>query len=336
MIEVSVIVPVYNTEQYLSKCIESILGQTFKNFELLLVDDGSTDDSGCICDYYEGIDNRVKTIHKNREGVAKARNDGLNYALGNYIAFCDSDDYFLPNWIETLLDAMKENEADCVSVVLNRNVEKTLVEIRHDRDITDYMIRRLLLFGRWEIWNRLYKTEIIKKNNIQFCTNCEDFGEDLSFNLQYCLYCKKIVILSNNGYCHVTRTDSIMGTNDRRIRFNALNEVSYSLFKRMKKEDRFKQVLYTFPVIHYFIINNQYKRLIQQGRLQDLKVEASKIKKTDWMKQQIWKYLLSSGRYKRYFINNNEWRLSILKSHYLLHQNYQLLRVERKVKGIPL
>ena len=93
MPEISIIVPVYNVEKYLTRCIDSILTQTFTNFELILVDDGSTDKSGVICDSYEKKDKRVKVIHKKNQGVSEARNTGLNFAKGKKISFVDSDDY---------------------------------------------------------------------------------------------------------------------------------------------------------------------------------------------------------------------------------------------------
>ena len=93
--KISIIVPVYNVEQYLSKCIDSILNQTFKDFELILINDGSTDKSGDICDFYKQKDKRIKVIHKNNEGVAKTRNVGIANANAEYIGFIDSDD-----WIE--------------------------------------------------------------------------------------------------------------------------------------------------------------------------------------------------------------------------------------------
>ena len=332
---VSIIVPVYNTMQYLPRCIESILNQTHKNFELILIDDGSTDDSGDICEFYKKKDNRIKVIHTKNEGVSKARNNGVKNASGYYISFCDSDDYYSPYWIELLLKIATQNQADCVSVILNKRVENTLVNICQDKELIDYIVHRLLQSDGWEIWNRLYKTEIIKNYDINFCVECENYGEDLSFNLQYCLYCKKIVVINGNGYHHTTRSDSIMGSNKRKIRFNALNEVSYSLFARLEKENN-KQVMNYFPLIHYLIINNQYRLLIKQCKINELNKEVSKVKKISWMKKYVKMYLLSSKKYKRFFVDKKEWELSLLESHHLLHENYQLLRIERKVKGLQL
>ena len=114
MNDISVIVPVYNVEKYLEKCIDSILSQTFKNFEIILVDDGSTDSCGIICDEYERLDNRVKVIHKINGGLSSARNSGLEIASGEYVAFVDSDDWIDKNMYQELYNEAKKNNADIV------------------------------------------------------------------------------------------------------------------------------------------------------------------------------------------------------------------------------
>ncbi len=108
---ISVIVPVYNVEEYIHRCIDSILAQTFKEFELILVDDGSPDQSGKICDEYALIDSRIKVIHKKNGGLSDARNAGLEVAQGEYIGFVDSDDFIESDMYEKLLEACKENSS---------------------------------------------------------------------------------------------------------------------------------------------------------------------------------------------------------------------------------
>lgn len=112
MAEVSIIVPVYQVENYIRKCIDSILAQTFTDFELILVDDGSKDKSGQICDEYAGMDQRVRVIHQENSGVAAARNHGIAYANGGYLCFVDADDWIEDGMIEQCISQMKENDAD--------------------------------------------------------------------------------------------------------------------------------------------------------------------------------------------------------------------------------
>lgn len=114
MPEISVIVPVYNVEKYLRQCIESIKMQTFENWELILVDDGSLDNSGSICDEYAQSDNRIKVVHKENGGVSTARNFGLAIAAGKYISFIDSDDYIVPKFFEIMLEKLLTYKADIV------------------------------------------------------------------------------------------------------------------------------------------------------------------------------------------------------------------------------
>ena len=109
---ISVIVPVYNVEKYLKKCVNSITSQTYENLEILLVDDGSTDLSGQICNEFEKNDARIKVIHKKNGGLSDARNAGLDRAKGQYYAFIDSDDYIQDNTIEIMLNAVKKNKSE--------------------------------------------------------------------------------------------------------------------------------------------------------------------------------------------------------------------------------
>ena len=112
--KVSIIVPVYNIENYIRVCVESILAQTYESFELILVDDGSKDNSGILCDEYAAIDSRVKVIHKENGGVSSARNTGLQQAKGKWIMYVDGDDWIEPDMIESLIEAAKATEADLV------------------------------------------------------------------------------------------------------------------------------------------------------------------------------------------------------------------------------
>ena len=143
MPKISIIVPVYNVEKYLEKCIDSILNQTFKDFELILVDDGSTDNSGNICDEYRKKDRRIKVIHKSNGGLSSARNAGLDIALGKFIAFVDSDDYIHHQMYEIMYSFIKNENADlciCNYEIVDDyyNIKKNNIEIQSNMDIEVY------------------------------------------------------------------------------------------------------------------------------------------------------------------------------------------------------
>ena len=115
MIKISIIIPVYNVEKYLATCLDSVINQTYKNLEILLIDDGSTDSSGLICEQYSKKDTRIKTIHKKNGGLSDARNVGISYASGDYISFIDSDDFIDINTFTILNQYIKQYNADIIT-----------------------------------------------------------------------------------------------------------------------------------------------------------------------------------------------------------------------------
>lgn len=185
---VSIIVPVYNSGKYLKKCLDSILSQSFSDFELLLVDDGSEDSSGTVCDEYESKDARVKVFHKANGGVSSARNLGLEKAKGEFVSFIDSDDWIDLDYLSVLLAGK-----DCDLSVCNYRVEDSDIkwEISVDEGFQDKgSIAVLLDGGRFEGCSflgpvcKLFRREIIMDNNIRFKENIYS-GEDSLFVLEY-------------------------------------------------------------------------------------------------------------------------------------------------------
>ena len=149
---VTIIVPVYNTDKYIQVCIDSILSQTFWDFELLLVDDGSTDNSGNICDYYEKIDSRVRVFHTVNKGSAMARNVGIDNAKGDLISMIDSDDYVPPSYLNTLVSIMRETDADIVGHMFKAFKEDN--EVR-GIDIPPYSLKNLRIMNKEEALEEL-------------------------------------------------------------------------------------------------------------------------------------------------------------------------------------
>ncbi|MGN1419507.1 MAG: glycosyltransferase family 2 protein [Acutalibacteraceae bacterium] len=190
MPEISIIVPVYKVEQYLNSCIDSILAQSFTDFELILVDDGSPDNCGKICDEYAEKDSRVKVIHKENAGVSAARNSGIDLSSGKYIMFCDSDDYVDSNWCRSLYDAIENNDVE-LSVCGFRRFSCENKSITSPEFKTEHILNEDDLSNFWwmgSCWNKIYKASIIKTNKLYFDVSIS-YAEDLIFNLDYILNC---------------------------------------------------------------------------------------------------------------------------------------------------
>lgn len=165
---ISIIIPVYNVEKYLEKCIQSITQQTYTNLEIILIDDGSSDSSGRICDEFAKNDSRIKVIHKTNEGVSKARNVGIDNATGQYIVFVDSDDYVAKNYISVLYEDLIENNAD-ISICGTCdcfNGEIVRYSIPYIQKVNSQEALRLLLDEKiffCVVWAKLYKKELFEK-----------------------------------------------------------------------------------------------------------------------------------------------------------------------------
>lgn len=183
---VSIIVPVYNTEKYLHRCIDSVLAQTYINFELLLIDDGSKDNSGKICDEYAAKDSRVQVFHKENGGVSSARNLGLEFAVGEYICFIDADDWVDAGYIETLLPANGEEMVVC-SVVIEEEEKYCLTicdkEYRHEdwACSLNYLIEHMTICCPW---CKIMRRDIIERYHIRFDVKVSA-GEDMLFVYDY-------------------------------------------------------------------------------------------------------------------------------------------------------
>jgi len=160
-LKISVIVPVYKVEPYLRKCLDSIVGQTYSNLEIILVDDGSPDNCGAICDEYAAKDDRVIVLHQENAGVSAARNAGLNVSTGDYISFVDSDDWIEPDMYEYLLDAMTVQDADIASCGFSRDCDGSAAACEEIEAVTTGAEAISMLIEREQIveviWNKLYR-----------------------------------------------------------------------------------------------------------------------------------------------------------------------------------
>lgn len=232
---ISIIVPIYNAEKYLHRCINSILKQTYANYELLLIDDGSTDSSSSICSEFALRDERIIFFHKSNGGVSTARNIGLKNAIGDFIVFVDADDWVEELYLENLYKTYKNSkeEVDLVMGYATRH-ENNKEEKEHYPccEVSNSDLSNLFLYNDliWHTspWGKLYKRLIITNNNLCFDKDMH-IGEDAIFLFSYILKCRKIKIINSNDYHYVIdRTGSLT----KRINSFALE---YHGFKQIKK-----------------------------------------------------------------------------------------------------
>lgn len=223
---ITIIIPIYNTEKRLERCINSVILQTYSNLDIILIDDGSTDNSGYICDRFKERDNRIKVIHKKNEGVSIARNYGLTEAKGKFVMFLDSDDYLDKDICYKLLSFSEKNNCDIaitnkVFHINNRIVENVLysedevVRSNHDKDIflLDLFSKKYddkinnVKYLSCGVTAKLFNLNLIKENNIKFLENCH-YGEDVLFNLYAYQKATKIGYIRYNGYHFIVNSNS--------------------------------------------------------------------------------------------------------------------------------
>ncbi|WP_291589277.1 glycosyltransferase family 2 protein [Bacteroides sp.] len=199
---VSIIIPIYNGEVYIDKCVSSIKHQTYKNFEVLLIDDGSKDATASLCDQIAIEDKKFRVIHKTNGGVSSARNLGISNALYEYITFVDVDDYIEPQYIENLV------KVDADVVIGGAKIMPPQNEIiRYEAGVYDRMnigkniSDNIFTIPFFTPWAKLYKTEILKDFNIKFDEKII-FSEDTIFFFEYLAKCESFVFISATDYCH--------------------------------------------------------------------------------------------------------------------------------------
>jgi len=240
--KVSVLVPVYNVENFIHRCIDSILAQTFTDFECILVDDKSTDNSGYICDEYVKKDNRIKVIHKiKNEGLPQARKTGFECSCGDYIQFIDSDDYVEPDMLEKLYTYSITNNYDilCFDWYLHNEINDVIYNnmINIPCDYIQIIKKIILDIGmNGAVWNKFFLRSIIKK--IEFPKR--NFFEDKYITAQIFFYAKNIGYINSAFYHYIYNINSIMNNPKKKIErtfdeINNLNKIIYFLKKNNYK-----------------------------------------------------------------------------------------------------
>lgn len=262
MIKVSIIVPVYNVEQYLDRCLKSLVNQTMKDIEILIINDGTLDNSMDVCEKYAKLDNRIKIYNKENEGLGLTRNYGITRAIGEYVCFVDSDDYVDINMCEILYNSAKKYDADAIYGGIfyddnnNKIVKKPCVNAITVWKGQDEVKELLLDFIATEpnkkrdtimevsVWKALFKRSILVEKNILFVSERQFISEDVIFDIDYFLNCNCIVAIPECIY------------------YYCLNQKSLS---KTFRGDRFEKVKILYDEI-YRKLGNQYPKDVLQLR----------------------------------------------------------------------
>ena len=254
MNKVSVIVPIYNEEKNLKRCIESLINQTYKNLEIILINDGSTDNSKKIIDSYK--DKRIVAIHKKNTGIGDTRNTGIAKSTGDYIMFVDSDDYIELNYVEVLLKSLNENKADlAISNYYLDTPNKTyeidlknlgITSIKEDED--------LLCKINLSPWNKLYKKDLIINNNNKFPYKVK--YEDVPFVVEAVIKASKISFVPNYLYHYVIKKSGETITRDERI-FDIIT-ICAIVEKKLNQIDYVNKTNFFVKVLSYYLKNSRY------------------------------------------------------------------------------
>lgn len=247
----SVIVPIYNVELYLERCLDSIIGQTYKNMQIICVDDGSTDQSGIIANKYAKKDTRIEVIHKENAGLVSARKCGLEHARGKYSTYVDSDDWIESDMYESLMELIVENDAEVATsgeyrdygtyiVAEDENVASGVYEGKMLHLLKMHMVNTDVFFKSnvsVHLVNKIFLTEKLLPHQMQV-KNIISIGEDIAVSYPVIFSSKKIVVSGKNYYHYCLRTDSVMGchNNNDAERINAICEYIDESFSKFEKE----------------------------------------------------------------------------------------------------
>lgn len=322
---ISIIVPVYNVEKYLDECIQSIVSQSYTDWECILIEDGSTDKSGDICDQWAKQDQRIKVIHQENQGVSVARNQGIDNAKGEFITFIDSDDWIDSEYLQTLFQPTLKQPTDLVvtgitqdysngnSIVYQPGHSLTFELVSKDTTHFIELNQKYLLYGPT---SNLYRSDIVRQHQIRFSTNAS-YGEDLLFNFQYLEYVRTITCVNQSHY-HYRIIGS--GTLSSTFRANQF-DTDYEQWKVLKSfyqrkglwTQEAKKLLYNrlWGIIYdgLFLSNRQgmdysyIKHLLSIPEISELKEYRDSFSCSSWIKQAIlrrhslWFYLFFKFRH---------------------------------------
>lgn len=297
--EFSIIIPVYGVEEYLYECIDSVLSQTFSDYEIILVDDGSLDRCAKICDEYQCVDSRIKVIHKANGGLSDSRNIGLAYATGSFIYFLDGDDWIEKKLLEKTVFYIRQ-DYDMVAfntsyfcndkIIESTNHETGTFEIYDDYSQMEFFLKTLL-FSKigWSVSDRVFKKSIIDENRLTFADNIKIFTEDLFFSCCYCAHINRILSIEDKLFYYRQREGSIMHTAGTGLNFNRYNEFGKEL-KQYYHDKRIDPLIEVFPQIYYSIFRNNIWKIQKQNNIDTIQIRDliyEDVKDIDFFRSQM-------------------------------------------------
>lgn len=285
--KVSVIVPIYNVEKYLNRCMDSLLNQTLKDIEFILVDDGSPDRCPVMCDEYARKDSRIKVIHKKNAGLGYARNSGLEIATGEFVAFVDSDDFVDTSMYEALYNEAVSSNADAVFCGFKTEtqhdvwVDSNEVSCRTEwngEQVNEFMLDMVACAPhvsverkyQMSVWHSIYRRNVITDNNIQFLSERDLASEDIPFQVDFLLRSRKIVYLPQSYYHYCLNGTSLTATflPERFDRFkylhHVLNEKLNGIQNSVLRVDRFFIGCMRIQLLH--LTNSNFKNKQEEIR----------------------------------------------------------------------
>lgn len=303
---ISIIVPIYNSEKYLDKCIESILKQSKNDFEVLLINDGSFDKSAEICDYYACRDKRIKVFHNKNQGVSYSRNFGVSKAQGEFVTFVDSDDILYPEYLQHLLFSLN-GSIDLAICGVNEEYRKnkwkkhSYKNLKYDlSESGDFYFENLQSIAFWGPWAKLFKTKVIKEHNLSFDINLS-LGEDTKFLLDYLKHIRYVATSAYIGYEYKYGPNSLSRagkyTNEYNVYSYTLNEMAW-LEQKYTQHESFDEFILD-KYLNYLML--RFKSLINENGALDesLKVldgERERLKKISIPFSHILKFKHGVGR----------------------------------------
>lgn len=326
MPKISIILPIYNVEKYLDRCMQSLLNQTLSDIEIIMVDDGSPDECPKMCDEYAKKDNRVKVVHKQNEGLGFARNSGLEVATGEYVAFVDSDDYVGLNMYKTLYERAEAEKCDAVFCGFRTEVrpDKWMYsdEVRADVVWKDNDVRTFMLdmiasgaggkaerLYQMSVWHSIYKRSLIEENHLRFVSEREVASEDIPFQVDFLLKANNVAYIKETFYSYCLNGTSLTATlkPEKYARYRQLRACLLTKSSDAEYINRVNRLFIGYTRSHlYDVVNSNWKNKVSMMKeIQGDKVwnEISRSyspKNLPFVSKSIYKLLLSSSAWLLY------------------------------------